>query len=141
MSQGKIKINKKSQSKVSNNKLVKDNQITLVNSLHLIADDSDNESVSGDSVSWSDNESHINEEESEEVDEDDEIVDYDKVANEITNSEKTFNEINFEVIKDEKNEKSVKISVSLDLDDSNDIITLEFSISRETFLKIAKELK
>lgn len=53
-------------------------------------------------------------------------------------------EIKLEVIADKKNNKSVKITINLipDADDENtDIIKMEFSISKETFLKIAKDLK
>ena len=53
-------------------------------------------------------------------------------------------EIKLEVITDKKNNKSVKITINLipDADDENtDIIKMEFSISKEIFLKIAKDLK
>ena len=48
-------------------------------------------------------------------------------------------EINFEIQK-----KGVKISINLEMpgkNNSNDIITIDFTINKETFLKIAKELK
>ena len=51
------------------------------------------------------------------------------------------NDITFEIIKDYENNKCVKVSVSLDIESSNDIINIEFLISKETYLKLANQLK
>jgi hypothetical protein len=49
-------------------------------------------------------------------------------------------EINFEIIKNEKKEKSVKISINLNLEETNEIVSLEFNINKKIFLKIASDL-
>jgi hypothetical protein len=143
MSLKKIKLNKKKLDDKSD-----ETEIKSTNSTHLIEDDSDNDSDSGDSVSWSENESQNNEEYSEEeLDEDDEIVDMNKITKKITEEEieefedDEVNEVKFEITKDEQNNKCVKVSVALDLETSNDIINIEFLISKETFLKLANQLK
>jgi hypothetical protein len=141
MSQKKIKINKNPKSNL-NEKLDKDKKIALVNSLHLI-EDSDNESDNSGEISWSDNESEIKEELSEEeIDEDDEIVNIDELTKKISEEEyETVNEVKFEIVTDDKNDKNVKVSLSLDVETSNDIINIEFLITKEIFLKLAKQLK
>jgi len=143
MSQRKIKINKNQKVKLDDKKLEKDNKITLVNSLHLIQDDSDNDSECNDEISWSDNESESKEELSEEeIDEDDEIVNLDELTKKISEEEyETVNEVKFEIVTDENNNKNVKVSLSLDVETSNDIINIEFLITKEIFLKLAKQLK
>ena len=51
-------------------------------------------------------------------------------------------EINYEIVKDNKNKNSVKIIINLDLDsDSNNSIIIDFTINKKMFLKMAKELK
>ena len=91
---------------------------------HLINDDSDEEienifeNNSGDSES-------IDDENTETVD---------------TKKELSNTEINFEIIKNENKEKSVKISINLNLDDTDEVVSLEFNISKKVFLKIAKDL-
>ena len=121
-------------------------KLDKINSSHLIEDDSDNDSYNGDNVNWSENESNNDCTEEEELDEDDEIVNLDKLnkKKEINldklNKKKEVNEIKFEIIKDNKNNKCVKVCVSLDLETSN-IINMEFLISKEIFLKLANQLK
>ena len=138
MSLKNIKVNKKKLVEVKQD----ETDIKSTNSTLLIEDDSDNESRSDDSVSWSDSEYQNNENNSEEeLDEDDEIVDLNKLSKKITEEENNVNEVNFEISKDENNNKCVKVSVSLDLETTDDIINIEFVISRETFLKLANQLK
>jgi hypothetical protein len=59
-------------------------------------------------------------------------------------NKKTINnpEINIEII-NQNNEKSVKININLQLEKNkeNKYITIDFIINKDTFLKIAKELK
>jgi hypothetical protein len=110
-------------------------KLDKINSSYLIEDDSDNDSYNGDNVNWSENESNNDCTEEEELDEDDEIVNLDKL-----NKKKEVNEIKFEIIKDNKNNKCVNVCVSLDLEASN-IINMEFLISKEIFLKLANQLK
>ena len=116
---------------------LKKNKLNKIKSSYLIEDNIDNESDNIDNVTWSENESNndCTEEEEEELDEDDEIVNLDKL-----NNKKEVNEIKFEIIKDNKNNKCVKVCVSLDLETSN-IINMEFLISKEIFLKLANQLK
>jgi hypothetical protein len=139
MSLKNIKINKKKLVHVKHD----ETDIKSATSTHLIEDDSDNESHDGDSISWSENESLNNEDGSEEeLDENDEIVDLDKLTKKISEEEiDEVNEVKFEITKDEKNNKCVKVSVSLDLETTEDIINIEFLISKETFLKLANQLK
>jgi hypothetical protein len=111
-------------------------KLNKIKSSYLIEDNTDNESDNEDNVTWSENESNNDcTEEEEELDEDDEIVNLDKL-----NKKKEVNEIKFEIIKDNKNNKCVNVCVSLDLEASN-IINMEFLISKEIFLKLANQLK
>ena len=51
-------------------------------------------------------------------------------------------EINYEIVKDTKNNNSVKIIINLELDsESNNSIIIDFTINEKMFLKMAKELK
>ena len=51
-------------------------------------------------------------------------------------------EINYEIVKDTKNNNSVKIIINLELDsESNNSIIIDFTINKKMFLKMAKELK
>jgi hypothetical protein len=109
-------------------------KLNKIKSSYLIEDNTDNESDNEDNVNWSENESN-NDYSDEELDEDDEIVNLDKL-----NKKKEVNEIKFEIIKNNKNNKCVKVSVSLDLEAYN-IINIEFLISKEIFLKLANQLK
>jgi len=95
----------------------------------------DNDSDNQENVTWSENESNNDSIEDEELDEDDEIVNLEKL-----NNKKKVNEIKFEIIKDNKNNKSVNVCVSLDLESYN-IINIEFLISKEIILKLANQLK
>jgi hypothetical protein len=103
-----------------------------IKSSYLIEDnDSDNQ----ENVTWSENESNNDSIEEEELDEDDEIVNLEKL-----NNKKKVNEIKFEIIKDNKNNKCINVCVSLDLESYN-IINIEFLISKEIILKLANQLK
>ena len=107
-------------------------KLNKIKSSYLIEDnDSDNQ----ENVTWSENESNNDSIEEEELDEDDEIVNLEKL-----NNKKKVNEIKFEIIKDNKNNKSVNVCVSLDLELYN-IINIEFLISKEIILKLANQLK
>jgi hypothetical protein len=107
-------------------------KLNKIKSSYLIEDnDSDNQ----ENVTWSENESNNNSIEEEELDEDDEIVNLEKL-----NNKKKVNEIKFEIIKDNKNNKCVNVCVSLDLESYN-IINIEFLISKEIILKLANQLK
>jgi len=111
-------------------------KLNKIKSSYLIEDNTDNESDNEDNVTWSENESNNDcTEEEEELDEDDEIVNLDKL-----NNKKEVNEIKFEIIKDNKNNKCVNVCVSLDLESYN-IINIEFLISKEIILKLANQLK
>jgi hypothetical protein len=142
MSKNNIKVSKKKLETVKDN-----SDIMTINSMLLIEDDSDNESVGG-SISWSDEEDHDkNDDSEEEIDEDDEIVDINELTKKISKDEveneeesDSVNEVKFEIIKDENNKSCVKVSVSLDLENS-ELVNIEFCISKETFLKLAKQLK
>ena len=116
---------------------LKKNKLNKIKSSYLIEDNIDNESDNVDNVTWSENESNndCTEEEEEELDEDDEIVNLDKL-----NNKKEVNEIKFEIIKDNKNNKCVNVCVSLDLESYN-VINIEFLISKEIILKLANQLK
>jgi hypothetical protein len=107
-------------------------KLNKIKSSYLIEDnDSDNQ----ENVTWSENESNNDSIEEEELDEDDEIVNLEKL-----NNKKKVNEIKFEIIKDNKNNKCVNVCVSLDLESYN-IINIEFLISKEIILKLANQLK
>jgi len=110
-------------------------KLNKIKSSYLIEDNTDNESDNEDNVTWSENESNNDCTEEEELDEDDEIVNLDKL-----NNKKEVNEIKFEIIKDNKNNKCVNVCVSLDLESYN-IINIEFLISKEIILKLANQLK
>lgn len=127
--------------KIIKNKL-KNNDIT--NSTNLIEDDSD--SCSCNSISWAENENEILNNEDltdEELDENDEIVNLSKLTKTKTKEEEIdiVNDITFEITKDDEDNKCVKVSVSLDIESSNDIINIEFLISKEICLKLANQLK
>lgn len=108
-----------------------------INSKYLIDDDSDSDD--NNDVDWSIlSEEIINESDVlnlEDLEEED-LEEYD-----IIEEKKLVKtpEINIEIQK-----KGVKISINLEMpgkNKSNDIITIDFTINKETFLKIAKELK
>ena len=127
--------------KIIKNKL-KNNNIT--NSTNLIEDDSD--SCSCNSINWAENENEvINNEDltDEELDENDEIVNLSKLtkANKKIKEDEIVNDITFEITKDDENNKCVKVSISIDIESSNDIINIEFLISKETCLKLTNQLK
>jgi len=91
---------------------------------YLINDDSDEEI---------ENVFENNSSESDSVDDENtEIID--------TKKDLSNTEINFEIIKNENKEKSVKISINLNLEESDEVVSLEFNISKKVFLKIANDL-
>jgi len=105
------------------------------NNNHLIEDISDDDD---EIVSWTDLDSVDDTKDADqEIDEDDEII----VDEESTDDEKKIShpEIIFDVVEKNK-EKSVKITINLDLEESSNLVNIEFCITKEVFLKIAKEL-
>jgi len=115
------------------------------NSKYLIKDESDSEDNNVDWSIDSDEKNKNNENEKEkELNFDDEI-NSDEINEIMESSESKIEnpEINIEIVEDKKKKKSVKVSINLEMkkDNKNDIISIDFTINRETFLKIAKELK
>ena len=129
-----------------------------LNSTHLLDDDSEIEDNTD--VNWGVKSNNASEEENnskkEKKDDDDEDEDYydyneedeDDIVENIVLPKKKKNkkssepEINIEIIKGEKNEKCVQITIKMALENkTKDIITIDFTINKKTFLKIAKELK
>ena len=129
-----------------------------LNSTHLLDDDSEiedntdvNWGVKSNNASEEENNSK-NEKKDEDEDEDEEYYDYkeeddeDIVENIVLpkkkNKKSSEPEINIEIIKGEKNEKCVQITIKMALENkTRDIITIVFTINKKTFLKSAKELK
>lgn len=119
-----------------------------LNSKHLITDDTeeDNENVDWSINSESDNKSENNKNNLEKDDgsEDDgsEDDDYYNLQEILLEQKQAEPEINIEVIEDENKEKAIKISIDLELEnETNDIINIDFTINKKTFLKFAKKLK
>lgn len=120
----------------------------ITSSIYIIDDD---DLSTDDNINWSENENenenyNNNECSEEELNEDDEIVNLSTVSNKKIEYEKeeeedTVNDVTYEITKDKKNKKCVKVSVSLDIEKSNDIINIEFLISKEMCLKLANQLK
>ena len=120
-----------------------------LNSKHLLDDDSDIEDNLD--VNWdikSDCELEIDKKKEKDDDDDDyydvkEEDEEDIIENIILpNEKKAEPEINIEIVKGKKNEKCVQITIKMALENkSKDIITIDFTINKKTFLKIAKELK
>jgi hypothetical protein len=127
-----------------------------LNSTHLLDDDSEIEDNTD--VNWGVKSNNASEEENnsknekKDEDEDEEYYDYkeeddeDIVENIVLpkkkNKKSSEPEINIEIIKGEKNEKCVQITIKMALENkTRDIITIDFTINKKTFLKIAKELK
>ena len=127
-----------------------------LNSTHLLDDDSEIEDNTD--VNWGVKSNNASEEENkkEKKDDDEDDEDYydykeddeDDIVENIVLPKKKKNkkssepEINIEIIKGEKNEKCVQITIKMALENkTKDIITIDFTINKKTFLKIAKELK
>jgi hypothetical protein len=112
------------------------------NSKYLIKDDSDSEDNNVDWSIDSDEKNKTNEKEKENFDDE---INSDEINEIMESSESKIEnpEINIEIVEDNKKKKSVKVSINLEMkkDNKNDIISIDFIINRETFLKIAKELK
>jgi hypothetical protein len=122
-----------------------------LNSKHLISDESEL-SEDNQEVDWSlntENEKNDTEKEKNKKnssdDEDDELEENIFQLQEMLSQQKhtvADPEINIEVVEDENKEKAVKVSINLELEnESNDIINIDFTINKKTFLKIAKQLK
>jgi hypothetical protein len=122
-----------------------------LNSNHLLDDDSEVEEIN--EVNWSiesEEENDDDDDDDEEEDEDDyedddeEQEDYYKLKKSVNKLEEKIIEpnINIEIIKNNKNEKCVQIKIDMNLENkSKDSISIDFIINKETFLKIAKQLK
>jgi len=121
-----------------------------LNSKHLLDDDSDIEDNLD--VNWdikSDCELDIDKKKVKNEDDDDDYYDVKEEDEEdiveniiLPNEKKAEPEINIEIVKGENNEKCVQITIKMALENkSKDIITIDFTINKKTFLKIAKELK
>jgi hypothetical protein len=121
-----------------NNKISKspNNIENVKNTTHLIEDksDDDDDIISWNDVDTEDDQDNDNNEDSEEIDDSDEIIINDKESdsNQICHPEITVVEKN--------NKKSVKISINLDLEETSKMVNIEFCITKEMFLKIAKQL-
>jgi len=122
-----------------------------LNSKHLISDESEL-SEENQEVDWSlntENEKNDTEKEKNKKnassEEDDELEENIFQLQEMLSQQKhtvADPEINIEVVEDESKEKAVKVSINLELEnESNDIINIDFTINKKTFLKIAKQLK
>jgi len=117
-----------------------------LNSKHLISDEFD-ESDEQD-VDWSIN-SETDKTETERKNkndnDDDELEENIFQLQEILSEQKhtvADPEINIEVVEGKNKEKAVKVSINLELENaSNDVINIDFTINKKTFLKIAKQLK
>ena len=127
-----------------------------LNSNHLLDDDSEVEEIN--EVNWSiesedenndaddedDEGDYEDEDEDEDDDPDDESKDYYNLKKSINKLEEKIiePEINIEIVKDVNNEKCVQIKINMNLENkSKDTISIDFIITKETFLKIAKQLK
>ena len=133
-----------------------------LNSTHLLDDDSEIEDNAD--VNWAVKSNNSSEEEpdkkkekKEQNEDDEDYYDYKeeddedivenivlppKKKNKKNNKKPSEPEINIEIIKGEKNEKCVQITIKMALENkTKDIITIDFTINKKTFLKIAKELK
>jgi hypothetical protein len=130
------KISNSQNNKISNNNV--SNSENIKNSTHLIEDKSDDEDdiISWDDVDTEDDQDNDNNEDSEEIDDSDEIIVKDK---EYGGKHISHPEITFDVV-EKNNEKSVKISINLDLEETSKVMNIEFCITKEIFLKIAKQL-
>lgn len=129
------KISNAQNNKISNPQNIIEN---AKNSTHLIEDKSDDEDdiISWDDVDTEDDQDNDNDEDSDEIDESDEVIVKDK---EYGGKHISHPEITFDVV-EKNNEKSVKISINLDLEETSKLMNIEFCITKEIFLKIAKQL-
>jgi hypothetical protein len=123
-----------------------------LNSNHLLDDDSEVEEIN--EVNWSiESEEEVNDDDDDDDEEDgddkedddyEEQEDYYKLKKSVDKlEEKTIEpDINIEIVKNNNNEKCVQIKIDMNLDNkSKESISIDFIINRETFLKIAKQLK
>jgi len=111
------------------------------NSKYFITDDSEEENID---VNWNDDsEEEIEKENIDNIDLDEmedinDFEDLDEVNKKITNNP----EINIEIV-NKSGVKGVKININIEIEKNNEkkCIAIDFIINKETFLKIAKELK
>jgi hypothetical protein len=124
-------------SKSKNNKILNSQNIieNSKNSTHLIEDKSDDED---DIISWNDvdTENDQDNDNNEDSDDSEENIEDDKEHEE---NHISHPEITFDVV-EKNNKKSVKISINLDLEETSKMVNIEFCITKEIFLKIAKQL-
>jgi hypothetical protein len=102
-------------------------------SQHLIYDEPDDEE---DIITW-----NLSDEEKEEQKEkkDKEINEDDEIINDEIDEIISDPEIHFDII--EKNgEKSVKVNIKLNSEEFSNLMSIEFIVSKENFLNIAKKL-
>ena len=122
------------------------------NSEHCITDESEEENINVDWTINSDEENKKDNKENPELDELEEIENFDEFENfdaldnlEEINIKKQSPEINIEIV-NQNNKKGVKVNINIEISKNkntkeNNCITIDFIINKETFLKIAKELK
>jgi len=134
----------------------KKNKNSKLNLKHLLDDDSDiedNLDVNWDIKSATESDESKNKKKKDDEDEDDNDDEYNTYNDDeeeiIVSPKKSFKEkknaepeINIEIKKGDDNEKCVQITIKMALENkTKDIITIDFTINKKTFLKIAKELK
>ena len=139
----------------------KKNKNSKLNLKHLLDDDSDiedNLDVNWDIKSATESDERKNKKKTDDDDDDgddgddgddDEYNTYNDDEEIIDSPKKSFKEkkpaepeINIEIKKGDDNEKCVQITIKMALENkTKDIITIDFTINKKTFLKIAKELK
>jgi hypothetical protein len=106
------------------------------NSKYFIADDSEEENID---VNWNvdseEEKDNIDLDELDNIEDINDFEDLEEVNKKITNNP----EINIEIV----NNSGVKININLEIEKNKEkkCITIDFIINKETFLKIAKELK
>ena len=139
----------------------KKNKNSKLNLKHLLDDDSDiedNLDVNWDTKSATESDERKNKKKTDDDDDDgddgddgddDEYNTYNDDEEIIDSPKKSFKEkkpaepeINIDTKKGDDNEKCVQITIKMALENkTKDIITIDFTINKKTFLKIAKELK
>jgi len=117
------------------------------NSKYIITDESEEENIN---VDWSINSEEETKKDNIELDDLDELEELDDINE--TNTGDFKNELNIELINNPEinieivnhnNEKGVKININIGIEKNkeNKSINIDFIISKDIFLKIAKELK
>lgn len=109
--------------------------------------DVDSEEENSENVNWTiESEKEPDSSEEENDDNEDEVIIDDDEETVLKNHPKkkmsSEPEINIDVIKGSDNEKCVKVTINMELENaSKDTINLDFIINKKLFLKIAKQLK